>query len=338
MAILFFEGWDQYGGNEGLVPTWGYVDLDGNLSSPGRTGAWCRHSYDAGNVCRVPLDNPVTTVIGAGEAWNMIGCSYDSQDMCGMRFEAAGKSARAKIVAQSDMSIAVYDGPGNFKGKTAPNVLTVGSYEYVEAKVTMNTGGAGTGQVIIRVNGVLKLTVNGIDLPDPIAFFSSGSPYRSGFYRDDTVVWDDSGPDNNDFLGDRALFFSIVNAADAAQDFVPSTGTAVSCVDNVPPDDSIYIEGNGAGDFSEFQKAPIGIGSNDVAAVIAIGRVFKSDAGTAEGRLGINSNGNTVNSPTFAPGTTGQWFKHVQNTDPNGGIAWTRSAADLAAIRITRDS
>jgi hypothetical protein len=159
---------------------------------------------------------------------------------------------------------------------------------------------------------------------------------NGNYYFDDWIMWDTTGTVNNDFMGDRRLYLSLPNANGVQQDFTASAGSAFNCVNQIPAVDTTYIQGAAAGNVSEFTKGAIGIGSNDIAAMVVIGRLFKSDAGVASGRVGIDSAGNVLNSVEYFPGTTGAWFKLFAERDPNGTIAWTRAAADAANIVITR--
>lgn len=338
MSLVWAEPFDQYGGSTSLIASFGYSNASiANVNATGRTGSFAA-TISGANVLRRALNNSVTT-LGQGFALNQIGGAFGSVGLSnsGLRWESAGNVAELTIAPRSDLSLGVWDRTGTLVGTTAPNQIFAGSFSWIEAKATGNSAGAGTGIVEVRINGVQKLIINGINLPNAFAFVNPGGNNNNGgaFIFDDWIVWDTNGTKNNDFMGDRRLFLSLPNANGVPQDFTASAGSAFDCVNNAPAVDTTFIQG-AAGNVSEFSKAGVGIGSNDIAAMVICGRMLKSDAGVASGRLGVDSNGNIVNSPELFPGTTGAWFQQIQELDPNGNIPWARSAYDNANIVITR--
>lgn len=337
MALIWAEPFDQYGGNSAIVIQNGYSAVNISSFQAGRTGANSVQLFSS--LISRPLSVPVAT-LGQGAAFNFQSCGGNNVGNVGLLFASAGFTFEATVSVMPDLSLGVWDRTFTLKGQTPPHVLVGGSWVWVEAKLIGNVGGViNTGSIEVRVNGITKVTVNGLNLPNLIAFSVLGGSTNSNCFFDDWIVWDTTGTKNNDFMGDRALYMSVPNTNVAAhQDFVPSAGNAFSCVNLVPPVDTTFIEGNAAGNISEFTKGAIGIASTDIAAVVVMGRLFKSDAGAATGRVGINSVGNVLNSPSITPGTTGAFFTEIVELDPNGNIPWTKAAADAANIRITRDT
>jgi hypothetical protein len=343
MALVWVEPFDQYGSAGGLNPPLplnaGYTVFNITGWPAGRTGLFSVNlNASLGGIIRRPLDNPGVSILGQGAGWAISSPGANSVNNYGFRFESAGPVMECTIVPLSNNGIGVYDRTSVLKGSSASNILIPGSFSWVEAKVTMNAGGViNTGIVEVRVNGNTVLTVNGINLPNTFAFHALGSLGGSNSTNmDDWIVWDNTGAVNNDFMGDRRLFVSYPNANLATQNFTPSVGNAFDRINDVPPVDTSYIDGAAAGNISEFSKDLIGINSTDIAAVVVLGRLFKTDAGVASGRLGINSNGFVANSAELFPGTTGSFFKNIVERDPNGNIQWTKAAVDAAALRITR--
>jgi hypothetical protein len=339
VALVWADPFDQYGTNTALLGNAGYSTVAVSpFQSPGRTGA---HSLQLfGGTLMRPFATPVATA-GQGIAINMQSApSADNANNQGIRFWSAGPTFEIGITCMPDLSFGVYDRTFALKGRTPPLQTILGSFVWVEFKAVGNAGGViNTGSCEIRVNGVTKLIVNGLNLPNIFAFHgSSGSGGgNANIFIDDYIVWDTTGIKNNDFMGDRRLFISYPNANGATQDFTPTpAGSAFDRINDSPPVDTAFIAGAAAGNISEFPKDLIGIASNDIAAMVIWGRLFKSDAGVATGRLGVNSVGNVINSPELFPGTTGSWFQQIQELDPNGNIPWTQAAYDAANLRITR--
>lgn len=334
--LVHAEPWDQYGGNSGFVQGLGYTDVNvSGWSNPGRTGSYAVNLSNS--LIRRALDNPATR-LGQGVAYKPTSVSGESWQTAPLRFESAGKVMECTVSIGLDNSLIVWDRTGVVRGRTPANSLIMNSFQWIEAQCDMNAGGVvGTGIVEVRVNGVSKLIVNGINLPNQFAYHLIGGSQNAFGVYDDWIAWDGTGTQNNDFMGDRRLFVSYLNANLATQNFTPSAGSAFDCVNNSPPNDTIYIDGAAAGNISEFSGDAIGIAANDVAAVVLMARLFKTDAGTATGLLGINSNGFVQNSPEIFPGTTGAFYKYPVELDPNGNIPWVRAAVDNAARRITRN-
>jgi hypothetical protein len=341
--LIWVEPFDQYAtgapptaSNDALIAQFGYTDVGIANFQLGRTGpysAW----LNGGHVMRRALDVPAS-VLGQGAGFSFNNCPGVSQFNGGFRWESAGKVLEFAAVEMPDLSVGVYDRTGTLVGRTAPNVLVNSSFVWIETKVSMNVGAVlNTGSCEVRINGVSKLIVNGINLPNQFAFVRIGTDGgNGGAYYDDWIVWDNTGTANNNFMGDRRLVASFPNANAALQNFTPSAGNAFACVNQVPPVDTTFIDGAAAGNISEFTKPALTISSNDIAAMVICGRLFKSDAGAASGRVGVNSNANVSNSAELFPGITGSWFRLIQELDPNGNVPWTRAAYDAANIRITR--
>lgn len=336
MALVWADPFDQYGtgsGNNPFIQSAGYTSSYFDSWGVGRTGPRAVYSY--GQLFRRPLDTPVA-VLGQGAGLKVSTASnwYGGH---GLHFESAGNTRELHAVAMTDNSIGIYDRTDTLKGQSAPNVIAPNTWYWLEVEAIGNTAGINTGSVECRVNGVTVLIINGLNLPNLFAVHGIGNYNLPSIgYFDDYIVWNTLGAYNNSFIGDRRLYISYPNANAALQDFVPTTAPAYGCVDSSPPNDAAYISGAAVGNISEFAKGAIGIASNDIAALVVIGRIFKSDAGAGSATLGINSAGHVLNSPDLNPDVAGRLYQFMIERDPNGNIPWTRAAADAANIRITR--
>lgn len=338
MALVWAEPFDQYGGTLALVANSGYSSTAiSGVNATGRTGNFAA-ALGVGGYLERALAVPTTTV-GMGMAiFPGVGQTGSRNDYKsnGFQWESAANVIELNVVCMPDLSFGVYDRNHILKGQTPPNQYAANAWTWVEARAIGNSAGANTGIVEVRVNGFSRLIVNGIDLPNAFAFHAMGGFVGGTFSIDDWIVWDGTGVKNNTFMGDRRLVIDLPNANGATQNFTASAGSAFNCVNVVPPVDTTYIEGAAAGNVSEFSKTGIGINSTDIAAVVICGRMFKTDAGVASGRIGINSVGNVSNSAELFPGTTGVFFYFPVENDPNGGIPWTRASVDAANLRVTR--
>lgn len=343
MALVWADGFDFFGTVQANMLQAGYTfaSVIALANGQGRTGNFAIQIAGDNRMVKRPLDTPTGT-LGQGVAVfpNIFPAATRETVTNGIRWESAG-AMELMVVPNAARGLSVVDRTNTVKGASAPNILQGSSWQWIEAKAIMNVGGVvNTGSVEIRVQGQVKLIVNGLNLPNQFAFHclgcNAGGLGSFDGYFDDWIVWDTSGTKNNDFMGDRRLFPSLPTANGANQNFIPSSGTAFDRINDVPPVDTSYIEGLVAGDISDFAKTAIGINANDVAAVMIWGRVFKTDAGVASFRLGIESGAFVQNSAELFPGIGGSWWTSIVERDPNGTIDWTKVNVDAASLRITR--
>lgn len=353
MALVWAEPFDQYGSTLSMAnmalmaQSFGYSTVvQGNswvTGAAARTGVSLRMAGSNGLLKRT-LNNSATTLIqGVGLFFNAANSGHNATLNSGLAAESAG-ATEFLITQNASNGFNVYDRTNTLVGSTPPNVAPQGVWMYLEAKATINTGGGinpNTGVVVLRVNGVTQLTVNGINLPNQFTIARLGGNGLWDATVDDWYVCDQTGAINNDFLGDRRLVWSVPNAGTAQADFTANpAGTPFDRINDSPPTgaptDTAWIEGAAAGNISDFARTSVNIAGNDIAGVVLVGRLAKSDAGACTGTIGINSNGNVLNSVPLNPGTSFGYFQSIVELDPNGNIPWTRAAVDAALSRITR--
>lgn len=345
MSIIWAESFDFYGTNTANILLRGYSEYSALLATgaSARTGnGYMRCSITSGNrlLTRV-LDTPLDTMgIGVAQRWvNLPG--NEAHRSPGIRFNGPG----VVVVGNSSLGLSVYVG-STLVGSTSPNQWVLGSYYWIETKVINNNDGGGlnSGSVEVRLNGDVVLVVNGLNLAAQISSFSIGKISTSGFntieaWFDDLVVWDTAGTTNNNFLGDRRCFTSMPDADTAFADWVLSSGTdGFALIDELTPDDAGYIQADNPGDISEFEKEPIGIATNSIAAIMLVARALKTDAGASSIRLGVHSGAFVENGTEHNLNTTVAYFQEIFENDPNGDIPWTLASVDAATIRVTREA
>lgn len=346
MAIIWADGFDHYGTSSTFLEQMGYTQ-NAQVSQTGgqpRTGVGCLVVIN-GNVGIRRALSVTKNEIGVGVAFmtGIIPASSSANNL-GILFGAFGVSAEYRINTNHLGGINVYKA-STLLGSSANNVITAGVYYWWEVKLLRNSG-TNLGSIEVRINGVSVLTVTGITMAHIIESVTLGNLGTAGHGNstsryDDFVIWDTTGTRNNDFLGDRRCPTSFPNADTAEADWTKSTGTSgFALIDNNPPVDAQYIEAQNAGDISEFTKTAVGVATNDIAALVVVGRAAKSDAGVATYRLGINSDGSVENGSAESPSATPafSYFTKVVELDPDGSIPWTRAKADAALLRVTRET
>ena len=354
MSIIWAESFDLYGTSIAALLLRGYTTPGTTVTTVNNTGGRTGPGFFQSNsssssnrgITRV-LDTPLNTV-GSGVAMATMDAGSDTYRNHGLAFGVGGNGFAYKVSTGADLSLKVYNGT-TLLGSSAPNVITIGPYFWVEMKIINNIDGGGgaanTGSIEVRCNGDVVLVINGVNITSAISSVSLGNQQSNSgggstytMRWDDWVIWDTNGTVNNDFLGDRRCFTSMPDADTAFADWSLSTGVdGYALIDELSPSDADYIQADNPGDISEFEKAPIGIDTNDIAAVVVIGRALKTDAGASSFRLGVHSGAFVENSEEFLPSTSAAYFSAVFERDPNGDIQWNQTSVDAATIRVTRE-
>lgn len=343
MALLWGDGFDQYGTNQAIALSNGYSAFAANSISTvnPRTGLYSVlfTSLNFSYFRRI-LDASTPTVgVGIGFRAN----ATPSGNAMGIRFETAGGTALVRIALNPELRIVAYSGnTATVLGQSPANAINLSAWQHIEAKLIRS---ATVGYIEVRIDGILSFIVAGLNLGatdcNAVSFGNpnSGAGGNINMQVDDFVIWDGTGATNNDFLGDRRCFTSFLTADTAFADWVPSTGlTGFNRINASPPVDTSYIEGLAPGAISEFQKTAIGIASSNIAGIIVVSRHQKTDAGTSTIRLGIHSGAFVSNGPEIVPATSFSYQRQIFELDPNGSVPWTKAAADAATIRITREA
>ena len=224
---------------------------------------------------------------------------------------------------------------GTLLGTTSGTGLAQGTWSYVEVKVKCH---ATAGTVEVRVNGVTKLSLTGVNTKagpdnyhDVVALAAAGGWIPT---YDDWYVCDDSGPLNNNFLGDVQVGLLLPNAAGDAAGWTGSGGGAhYGYVDENPLDsDASYVETNQSGaeelwNYQDPVSAPsvLGIQVNTDcretdAESFCLKTLIKSGAATSAGTPQV------IGSMAYLTQS------RVCQTDPNTGSPWT--PATLAAAQF----
>lgn len=340
MSILWMDSFDFYGTAMANVGLRGYNAFGGSSASVinnnalARTGngAYLLGSASAVNYLIRINPTPLNIcVIGCAILWSSFPPS-GTIDRTGLRFRIGTNNSGVNVLINESGGLNIYNG-NTLVGATPNSVITANSYNWVEAKVI--SGASGSGSIEVRLNGVTQALVIGQTIGQITGYGfgrNSGSGQAYNTYFDDLVVND------TDFLGDRRIYTTYVNADTALEQWTPSSGTeSYQLINESVPNDAGFITANNPGDISEFQKQPIPIDVNTVGAVCVVARAFKDSAGPSTFRLGVNSAGNIENSEQFTPNTTIEYFSPIFELNPNGNIPWTRVAWDAANVRATRE-
>lgn len=250
-------------------------------------------------------------------------------------------STTGQLIAYKDGAL-YGSSPGAEQGRSVP-CLTANAYQHIEIKATK---GAGTGAIIIKVNGVEKLNLSALTLSaSNIAQFALGGHKNAaagdggmvGYWKD-LVVWDTTGAYANDFQGSIAVHDLSVNA-DISLNWLPSTGlTGWNLIDENLPDDLDYIAAlsppPAAAVFGMTNLPP---DVTSVRALLPIYRAEKTDGGDCNIQSGLTPDGATWVNGADKPMTTAfTYYWSPIHTSPVTAAPWTPAEVNAAYVRVNR--
>jgi hypothetical protein len=229
MALLWVDGWDQYGTTVtatavGFQARYPIATVPTNpIVRAGRLfGNSISNSSGTVNLKLMTpnLGNMQTVIVGG--AYN-----FDNvfTDRLIVLWEADGVTEGFNLRLTSGGALAAYRG-GTLLD-TSGVVISTDTWYYIEIKVRV--GNAGTGNYEVRVNGVDVLSdtdadtqVGSNDYANRVEWYVRIS---NNCHIDDTYVCDGTGSKNNNFLGDSRVETLFPTADGASEDFTPTSGS-----------------------------------------------------------------------------------------------------------------
>jgi hypothetical protein len=365
MALLWCDGFDHYGtspnGGRDAMLAGVWAELSGGISAIPRIST--THARTGGHALYFPENNSAfesrpqaRRLLGADKSVVGIGFGlympeiFAGNNRTGFQLRNNANGVVLTFAIQSDASIEVFRGTptGTSIGRSG-QALTAQAWNHVEVRVRRH---ATEGSVEIRVNGVTVLDIaeentGGNDFASVVwgAVRNSATDFSYEFYIDDVFAWDDQGSSNNDFLGPLGVYTLFPDDDTLDADWsVTGAGTGFAAIDDAAPDDdSSYIAAGGASDVSAFEVGDLPGGISQVAAVVAVSRMRKTDAGDGNVQMGLVSS--EVGSPPLPAVAFGEdrpitevytYWQDVFELDPATGGAWTPAAVNSVRLRMER--
>ena len=201
--------------------------------------------------------------------------------------------------------------------------------------------GGTSGWVEVRVNGSQWARIDGIDTSgtiDNVAIFpriGGFSQSGAGGVMDNLFFWDESGSQNNDWLGERTIFTLMANADGGTQDWTLSSGSdTYALLDGVPPDpDNDYIESTTIDDIAQvgLQNLP----SSDITPIAVVPIFQGQKTGTSATGVSVAPTGAT---PVEHLMTQDQplRFQTIFEQNPATSLDWTPGDIDSLVLDIKR--
>lgn len=248
----------------------------------------------------------------------------DSANTCHLRLETA-----------SDVALRVVRGDGTVLATSANGTHTANVWEYIEMMATIADTG---GRAVVRVNGVTVIDYTGdtknagtASSIDTIRFGSTGG--NNGpvvdTYFDDVYVADDTGSVNNNFLGDVRVQ-TLVPMGPGTDTQLTPTGVANNWdnVNELPVSLTDYNSSSTVGQRDTYAMQDLPSSTGTVFAVQPNYVIAKTDAGTANFKPVIRTNGTLYYDPTTAPSSTATVLSLPHDTDPNTSSPWTAAGVN----------
>lgn len=217
---------------------------------------------------------------------------------------------------------------GTLLGSSPAGAVPIGSFSYVEAKIVVHDT---TGSVVIRINGIVVLTLTGIDtrnagttgLLDGIVLGGDASSSNGSITYDDFYLCNAAGAVNNDFLGDIRVQALLPDGTGNYAEWAPSAGANWQCVDENPTtDDTDFVSSSTPGQRDTYTMGALTPLTGTVFGVAVNAVARKDDAGARTIRTMVRSGGVDANGATVAETTSYVNYQQIYETDPVA-VAWT---------------
>lgn len=206
----------------------------------------------------------------------------------------------------------------------------MGMWHFFELKATVRTSTNGSYE--LRRNGVNVLSASGVNTADTgvdgasvVSWSWGGASTR----LDDIYICDSTGSAFNDFLGDKVIVGSLPSSAGASTQWLPSTSTNVSCVDDAADNPQTdYVSSNTDGDLDLYNFADLSTVAADGtidAVMVAVSCSMLNSGGRGLKVRFRDSGGTTADSAQFdvTLKTEVRTFPVIFEQEPVAASAWT---------------
>lgn len=237
-------------------------------------------------------------------------------------------------------------GYGTVLASSAPGRVAAATWNYIEAKIKVHNT---SGEVEVRVNGVVVLSATGINTRHQTAnnyFTRVGIGGTNGFsatweysYFDDFYYCDDAGTVNNTYLGDVRLGAIYPNGVGSSTVWTPvgiaANWGAVS--EHSPDDDTTYVWANTVGNDDLYTMDDVAATVSGIKGLLINCRIRKDDATARTYAALVKPSGSAaseVATRTVPGGYSNQ--QDVSELNPATSAAWTAAQVNAmeAGIRV----
>lgn len=253
MVCRFVDSFDYYSSSE-IARKWTFM-TDATIDADSRTGSGALRMNNTNVNVKKGFDFQPSWVIGAAfktSSFSGIQSIFQFLDettiQCQLRLNTDGT---LEVVRRNVTSVS---------GGVSTFTLTTGTYFYIEWKMTISNSIAAD-SCIVRVNGIERINVDaGEDIQQSANSRSNilsinGASTTINLW-DDLYIFDQTGSENNDFIGDAFVAAQFPDGNGATSDFVGSDADSIDnylLVDENPTDDdSTYTESSTPGEIDLY--------------------------------------------------------------------------------------
>ena len=355
MAIEWMDNFSQYGTTESYMLNGLWAELlSDNGGTPsletdpdGVSGGKVIKLY-RGNIRRVL--SAAKTTVGVGFRYYMTALPVSSALRPQIiQFADADNAVQVTLLVETTGAISVYRGLGQSGGTllttTATPVLVAGSWNHIEIKVLFSQT-VGTVEVRINEEAVIALTnqdtvSTSLVECSQLRFCATSyntSNYENGYLKD-VLVWNTSGSQNNDFMGDCQIVTILPTSDDTFSGWASTGANGFSVIDETTPDDADYI----TAEVADTTAAVFALSNLDPDITVVKGlqtvvRALKTDGGTATLQVALNSAGDLDNGDDRPITTSATYWADISELDPDTAAAWTPTTVNAAKLSIDRTS
>jgi len=336
MALLWIDSFDHYDDPAQKYTLTGETSNVDITASPSRTGGGALQSYRSGSVEHNLLYDAASVICGI--AFRQPSTAVTTRGI--FAFYIDGSRVGAVTINAASRTVEIRNTNGTLVESSSTGIFEFDTWHYIETKCV--PGNIGVGSIEVKLDGSVVATEAAADF-QPSGTTAIDTVRIGGFatqndntYYDDLYILDETGSDNNDYLGD-----CIVRHFHPSADGSLSSGWSrlsgssdTSAVNEASADgDTSYLYASATGaevhlDFEDYSGAQTIYG----VAVTSIGR--QEVSGSSRQIIGMCKSSGTTSAAASARtlANTYQGIQGVWDNDPDTGTAWTASGFNSAQL------
>lgn len=334
MAIVFMDGFDHYGKKADLGNgTYVYSSGASLKTSGSRTGG--KHIHLNGLGIRYALPGQLRSKVGVGFGLYLSSISTGRPIISLLSTDPNGVVAELAYSSDGRLHTSIRNTAGSSSLRevhvTDEPVIVSEAWQHVEMYCDITNG-----DIEVRVDEVVVTSVSGTS---SVPIDDINIVELSWCDVDDFYVWDTRGNSNNDFIGDKKVFYIKPSNDVSPQDWEPTNAaTGAEAIGTDAPDDNSYIEAEALNlpAISKFELDDLDPKIASITAVMTTVRQRKEDAGAADTQIGMESNNKLAKGEDRPITTEFTYWQDVFEKDPNTGAAWTPQGLQNARLVIKR--
>lgn len=345
MSILYMDGFEQYDTAADLVLPYAASNLttvfDLQTDTPLGRGKSLRSLQPAVNhsglTRALNTSVPLGTYVGQAAWVKFTTFPYDSSSRFLFGF-LEGTTMHAAVSVGADGALNPSRGTYGL-GPGTSRQLELNRWYHIEARVRIHDS---IGSIAVRVDGELwgvwndvdtRSGANGICNAVRAIYTNTATAGRQGIVLfDNWAVWDESGTENNDWIGSVEVLTLRPADDDNAGTWTANTGDPWEALDELGSDgDTTYIASSTPNDAATFVLSSPDAAPEKIIAIQSMVIARKDDSGSRAIKHGVSINGEDGLSADTNLGTSYTAFHHVIERNPDTEDRW--AAADLADLK-----